>query len=188
MPRLVTIGHTIQDDIKLRLNQLYSTGVPFPFQVEYAARVPNPEEVANALHQAFGPNRVNPKRQFFDIDPSQAIAILKLLHVEDATREIGQLLAAVSQQEAEAAELYRGRRPVMNFVEMGIPLNSVLSFTDGSAAVRVCAPKHVDMEGVEMSLAAATRHLLGLPYEVAPGPFWTYQGKTVREIYNDTYL
>jgi T5orf172 domain len=187
MPRLVKIGCTAQDDVTPRLNQLYSTGVPFPFEVEFAARVPNPEEVEQALHQAFAPNRVNPRREFFEIEPSQAIAILRLLHVEDATQEIEQLASAVEPQDAIAAERYRARRPPLNFVEMGIPIGSLLNFARNNTVIRVSAPKKVQVEDVEMSLTAATRQLLGVDHDVAPGPYWTFNGKSLRAIYDETY-
>ena len=68
-----------------------SSGVPFPFKLEFAAKVTNAEEVECALHRAFAPNRVNPKREFFSIEPDQAIAILKLLHIEEVTNQVQQL-------------------------------------------------------------------------------------------------
>jgi hypothetical protein len=76
MPGLVKIGRTSQEDVGTRLAQLYTTGVPVPFELKYACRVPNPEEVESALHLAFGPQRINPRREFFRIEPEQAIAFL----------------------------------------------------------------------------------------------------------------
>lgn len=81
MPGLVKIGRTSSEEAQTRLAQLYSTGVPFPFRLEFACRVANPEEVEAALHTAFAPQRVNARREFFQIEAGQAIAILKLLHV-----------------------------------------------------------------------------------------------------------
>ena len=65
MPGLVKIGYTAQDDANSRIAQLYTTGVPVPFTIEYACKVQNAEEVEKALHVAFGPNRINPRREFF---------------------------------------------------------------------------------------------------------------------------
>ena len=78
MPGIIKIGKTTQEDVKLRMAQLYSTGVPLPFDCEYAAKVKNIDEVERALHTAFGPDRVNPKREFFEIEANQAISIIKL--------------------------------------------------------------------------------------------------------------
>lgn len=38
-----------------------------------------------AFHNAFGPYRVNPKREFFEIEPEQAIGLLDLMKLEDMT-------------------------------------------------------------------------------------------------------
>jgi len=58
MPGLAKIGYTSQADAKDRIAQFYGTGVPVPFNLEYAARVDNAEKVAEALHTAFAPYTV----------------------------------------------------------------------------------------------------------------------------------
>jgi len=187
MPGLVKIGRTSSEEAVARIAQLYSTGVPFPFKLEFACKVENPDEVEAALHRAFAPNRVNPRREFFSIEADQAIAILKLLHVQDATSEVEQSPSPIGSQEINAGTEYEARRPNFNFVEMGIPIGSELKFTESDAGVIVTAPKKVKLDDVEMSLTAATRTLLGLDYSVAPGPYWTFAGQLLRDIYNRTY-
>jgi hypothetical protein len=193
MPGLVKIGKTESEDTSVRLLSLYTTGVPFPFHLEFACRVPNPAEVEDAMHQAFAPNRVNPRREFFKIDPEQAIAILKLLHVQDITQEVAdQQASTVDSVDEEAAKQYRNRRQNLNFEEMGIPVGAVLTFTKKDASVTVTGPKKVRLNGEEggeeMSLTAATRLLLGLDYSVAPGKYWLFKGRPFNDIYDDTYV
>ena len=48
MPNLVKIGRTSQEEAGTRIAQLYTTGVPVPFNLEYACRVQNSEEVEKA--------------------------------------------------------------------------------------------------------------------------------------------
>jgi hypothetical protein len=148
--------------------------VPFPFKLEFACKVANPDEVEEALHRAFGPQRVNPKREFFKIEAEQAIAILKLLHTEDATSEVEP--QSVDPQEEIAAEKYRAsRRPNFNFDEMGIPIGSTLVSTKAGRTVVVSGAKKVRLGDDEMSLSAATKQILELGYNVAPNPYWTFQ-------------
>jgi hypothetical protein len=187
MPGLVKIGRTSTEDAVARIAQLYSTGVPFPFKLEFACKVDNPDEVEQALHRAFAPNRVNPKREFFSIEPDQATAILKLLHVQDATSEVDITPSSIGTQEVNAGTEYAARRPNFNFEEMGIPIGSELKFTETDASVFVIAPKKVKLGDDELSLTAATRTLLGLAYSVAPGPYWTFEGRSLRDIYDRTY-
>ena len=61
MPGIVKIGMTDRDDVQDRMNQLYSTGVPLPFECVVARRIEDRRalEIESALHTAFGPNRVN---------------------------------------------------------------------------------------------------------------------------------
>ena len=187
MPGLVKIGYTTQADANTRIGQLYTTGVPLPFQLEFACKVLNPEEVERALHMAFAPQRLNPKREFFSIDPGQAIAILKLLHVEDATGEVEKQPSAVDSQSIAAAEQARAARPNFDFEEMGIPVGAALKSTRNECIAIVHSNRKVLFENTEMSLTAATRLALGIDYSVAPGPYWTFDGRLFRDIYDETY-
>ena len=71
MPGMVKIGMTDQEDLQLRMRQLYTTGVPLPFECVIARRMEGREaaEIETALHTAFDPYRVNPSREFFEIEP-----------------------------------------------------------------------------------------------------------------------
>ena len=84
MPGLVKIGRTTNEIID-RLNGLNTTGVPLPFECSFACEVDDCKLVEDALHKAFYPNRINRKREFFKIDPDQAIVILRLFTKKDVT-------------------------------------------------------------------------------------------------------
>ena len=71
MPGLVKIGKTTNDDAQVRMDQLYNTSVPVPFTCELALQVENPGKVEQALHKVFHPSRVNPRREFFEIEWSR---------------------------------------------------------------------------------------------------------------------
>lgn len=187
MPGMVKLGCTGQQDVTVRKDQLFTTGVPLPFSLEFACRVQNFKEVEVALHTAFQPHRVSPNREFFEITPQQAIAILKLLHVEDVTAEIAVETGSVPETDKAAAQAFAARRPVMNFHEMGIPDGSVLTFADGETTAIVAGPKKVIFNGETASLTAVTQQLRGLPYAVQPSPYWNFGGKVLKAIYDDTY-
>ena len=185
---MIKIGMTSAEDVKLRMAQLYTTGVPLPFECVYAAKVNNFEQVEKALHTAFGPDRINPKREFFEIDPSQAIAIIKLMAIEDVTPKVANELEQVGEIDREAGEAYaRKKRPRLNFAEMNIPIGSELINVTNGEAVKVISERAILFRGEETSLTNATRVILENNYHVAPGPYWTYNGILLREIYNDTY-
>ncbi len=187
MPGLVKIGWTTAQDANSRIAQLYTTGVPVPFKLEYACKVQNGAEVEDALHAAFAPNRINLRREFFKIEPEQAVAIFRLLHTEDATSEVSLQPAAIDEESIAAGEQLRQRRPKMNFEEMGIPVGAELRCIHDGAVVTVTSAKKVRFGDEEMSLTAATRLVKQIEHSIQPGPHWTYNGRLLRDIYEDTY-
>lgn len=188
MPGLVKIGMTEEQDANSRIGQLYSTGVPLPFEVQFACRVDNPTQVESALHVAFGPQRINPRREFFRIDPSQVIAIMQLLDKPDATADIAKQPTGVDEASMAAAAQARARRPNLDFIEMGIPVGSVLeAVSKPEINVVVISAKKVTLGDEELSLSAATQQALTINYQVRPAPLWKYQGRLLSEIYEETY-
>ena len=187
MPGLVKIGKTTQADVQSRMNQLYSTGVPVPFECAYAIKVEDCSKVESALHVAFGPHRINPNREFFKMDVEQAIAILELLAIEDVTPQINdELNGNVSKAEMESSKKLN-KRPNLNFTEMNIPVGEKLVYKDGSTEITVHSDKKVVINENIMSLTAATREMLGIDYSVQPTPYWMYNGRLLSDIYNETY-
>ncbi|GHD25463.1 GIY-YIG nuclease family protein [Parahalioglobus pacificus] len=189
MPGILKIGRTTQKGVEDRMSQLYSTGVPLPFDCEYAAMVDDCQKVESALHTAFGPYRINPKREFFEIEAEQAIAVLKLLKLEDVTPEIAADLnkGVTSSEKASAEKVKKQRRPRMDFHEMGIPDGSTLNFEDNVSTVEVCSNRNVLHEGEVTNLTAVTRKLLNNDYDVRPGPRWSFNGELLTEVYQATY-
>jgi hypothetical protein len=189
MTGLVKIGKTTQQEVEERMKQLYSTGVPVPFDCAFACKVKDAAEVEKALHLAFGMTRVNPNREFFRLEPERVIAVLKLLKVDDITEQFEQALESdIPPADKQAAEeLKKSRRPPMNFHELGIPDGSVLVSKDGACECVVVGEKKVKFNDAVSSLTAATRKMLGLAedYPLQPSPYWTFNGKTVKEIYEN---
>lgn len=190
MPGLTKIGKTTQMDLSSRLSQLYTTGVPVPFECAYACEVEDCAKVERAFHTAFGDHRVNPKREFFSIEPERVIAILQLLAVTDVTPQVErELSAGLDSDDRESREtLKRSKRPRMNFAEMGIPAGSFLVFKDdGEIRARVVDDRQVECDGTVSSLTKLTTDILGTPYSVQPSPYWTFEGRSLKVLYDETY-
>ena len=75
MPGLVKIGMTTQENIDKRMKELYTTGVPVPFECKFACKVKKSDclKIEKALHKAFDPQR-NQNCEFFCINVEQAQA------------------------------------------------------------------------------------------------------------------
>ena len=187
MPNLIKIEKTQRKDLQARMSELYSTGVPFPFECLWAGEVRDCSRIESLIHNAFRHNRVNPKREFFNIEPDQVIPLLQELAINELTFDVDKALnQGVSKEEQDAPKQFH--RPMLNFEEMNIPIGSTLIYVKNSDITStVTGIKKVTFEDVEFSLTALTRKLLDLPYNVAPCRYWTYEGKNLQNIYDETY-
>ena len=186
MPDLVKIGKT-SNAAEVRMDSLYTTGVPVPFECAKAVEVEDIHKVEKALHIAFGPQRINPKREFFKIDEIQAISLLELLGSKDVTPSVEADNQNIDEESRAARKSLLLRRPNLNFEEMGIPVGSILHAINSDETAEVIGARKVRFKGVEMSLTAATKQMLNLDYSVQPRPHWQYNGVPLSEIYEDTY-
>lgn len=193
MPGLVKIGMTNKESVDARLKELFNTSVPVPFECEYACKVTQTARVEKALHIAFHPYRIHSQREFFEINPEQAIAILQLLDMgKDITNEIVEEINndLTEVDKAAGRKMKIKRRPPLNYIEMGIPLGAKLEFNrdDETYTVEICDAKKVSYCGVKKSLTAITKELLGIEHALQPTSYWTYNGKNLMDIYNETYV
>jgi len=69
-PDLLKIGYTTQN-INTRIKQLYTTGVPYEFNVVYLKKVRHPKIKEQNLHEKLKTYRVNSGREFFKIGKSE---------------------------------------------------------------------------------------------------------------------
>lgn len=192
MPGLVKIGMTTRESIDTRMKELYSTGVPVPFDCVYACevKVSDCAKIEKALHKAFEPNRINANREFFTIKPEQATAILELFDRKDITNEVtAEIENDLTPEDKVAGEKIKSnRRPPMNYREMGIDVGAKLIFVkDPSVHVIISGDKKVSYNGEELSLTAVTKKLLGITHALQPTAYWEYEGKNLRDIYDETY-
>jgi T5orf172 domain-containing protein len=187
MPGIVKIGKTSRGSVEARLNELYSTGVPVPFECAFAGRVEDESRVEKAFHLAFGPYRLNPKREFFEIEPEQAIALLELMISEDVTPTLQEEANNVDIGAKAGSDKLKARRPVQNFLEMGIPEGSLLQFTQNDEYCTVLNGRRVMYKGEETSLTALTKKLLETKRPLQPSPYWIFNGRRLNDIYNETY-
>jgi hypothetical protein len=188
MPNLIKIGKTTRRDVNARMRELYTTGVPLPFECLYAKEVEDCTELEKALHIGYGKDRINPRREFFELEPEQPLAILKVFPGTDVTPEIQeQLNYSVSEAEKESAKrAKRKSRPPLNYTELGIPIGSTLSFEDGTEVV-VAEARKVEYKDEVQSLTKVTQTLLNLDYSVRPTLRWYYQGRSLYDLYNEVH-
>lgn len=197
MPGLVKIGRVEEDTtdaLKRRMQVLYSSGVPVPFELHYAVAVDEVKQTENLLHDAFSHSRENPRREFFRIAPERVVAAMKLTRGRPVTvdnlsdggddAEIGQADIA-AQQKARQRE--NRRLSAFSFSGAGIEPGETLVFSrDDSITAKVLDDRKIEFEGEEASLSGAAGTILkreGLYASVAGTLYWRYNGETLREIH-----
>ena len=77
MPKLLKIGKTSKVPSTFRLDELYTTGVPFPFECEYYIYVADCDWLERNVFAELGEFRPNPKREFFEVNCSEAIKAIQ---------------------------------------------------------------------------------------------------------------
>jgi len=70
---------------------------------------------------------------------------------------------------------------------MGIEAGTILNSNYNEETCIVEDERNVTLRNEKMSLTRATRIKLDNSYNVAPGNYWIFEGKKLREIYNETY-
>lgn len=182
MPGIVKIGKTSRGSVDARLNELYSTGVPVPFECAFAGRVTDESRIEKAFHLAFGPYRLNPKREFFQIEAEQAIALLELMVTEDVTPALQAEADKVDVEAKAGSDKLKARRPVQNFFEMGIPEGAILKFSQADLDCTVLNGRRVVYDDEETSLTALTQKLLNTDRPLQPSPYWLFNGRRLSDI------
>ncbi len=184
MPDLVKIGRTT--NLEERLGSLSThSGVPVPFEVFYACEVSDSAKVERQIHEGFGDHRINPKREFFRINPERILAILKLVELRDVT-PVDDVVEDRVEQDSLNRE--RNRRENFRFSILGLKAGSVLTFLrDESIQATVIDDRRISFEGKETSLSSSALEILRTRYgyraKTIAGPqYWCHEGKTLSEM------
>jgi hypothetical protein len=175
MPGLCKIGYTTRNDVKERAKELYTTGVPYPFQIYYACQVINGKNIEKILHKLFDEFRVNHNREFFEIDPEKVILALQLTNPVDVTPKENEYLTVDEIKEIKNTE--KKRLSNFTFQQANIPIGSVLHFCRNSdITCTVFSDNTVMFNGEIMTLTEAARNTGLIPYYELQGPkFWLYE-------------
>lgn len=182
MPGYVKVGKT-NNNLEQRVRDLSaSTSVPLPFTVFYACTVKDAQFVEHQLHDAFDNNRINPRREFFQIAPERIVSALKLAEIENITPHKDLIESKEDREALNAARKIRGR---FNFEMVEIPLGAELYFSrDESIKAKVIdthSTNSIELNGKRTSLSHSAQDILGYQYGVAGTDYWMFDGETLDE-------
>ena len=183
IPDLVKIGRT--KNLEERMRSLSShSGVPVPFQCFYCCEVNDGNEVEKRLHFGLGDHRINPKREFFRINPERVKVLLEGWSIRDVTPSSD---IVDSQEEQESLNRETSRRPVFTFQMVDIPIGSELTFLKDETKVCIVSDvREIEYENVKYSLNQITLELLtnefGKNWKSVRGPdYWIFENETLTE-------
>lgn len=180
MPGYVKIGKT-STSLEQRIKELSnSTSVPLPFTCFYACTVKDSAFVEHQLHDAFDNNRINPRREFFQISPERVVSALKLAEIENITPKKD---FVDSKEDQQALDETRAEiRSKFNFDMVNIPIGSELVFSrDENIKAIVADNKHIKFNDEIVSLSTSAQKILGYDYGVQGTAYWMYDGETLDE-------
>ncbi|WP_215779110.1 GIY-YIG nuclease family protein [Paludibacterium sp. B53371] len=186
MPGLVKIGLTT-DSVESRIANLSShTGIPLPFECHFAAEIPDDiklEKIEKTLHQLFSEHRVNPKREFFKLEPEKVVLALSIGNFTEITPG----KADIDPVEVKAMEKAKEqRRSRINLAALGIKVGDVLVLSrDETITATVAEDNKIIFQGEVMSLsAAALKALQQMGYKstsVSGSDYWMFEDELLDE-------
>lgn len=182
MPGLIKIGLT-GESVESRLTALSShTGVPLAFECYFAAEVKDGARIERTLHQLFADSRINPRREFFRLDPEKVVLAISIGDFREVTPGVAQ----VEPEEQEALEKVKARRPRIRLDAIGIKPGDTLTFSrDESIRATVAEDGKVLYEDELLSPSAAALkalHKLGYQFAAASGSeHWMFDGELLDE-------
>ena len=116
--------------------------------------------------------------------------ISKKFNREDVTQEITEEIDndLTTEDKSATEKINSSRRPPLNYFEMGMKEGDILVFVkDSSTEVSVVDEKKVMYQGDVYSLTGITKKLLNITHAIQPTGYWMYEGKSLRDIYDETY-
>lgn len=115
MPGLLKIGFT-KNSPEYRAQELYQTGLPFPFVVQYKVYTPNPYVIEQRAHRKLAEYRVAKNREFFCCDLFIAVnAVDECCNLSEVKRLIRSTAKKqVATQKEEAAQLELKKTAIIN--------------------------------------------------------------------------
>lgn len=169
-------------NVETRRKQLSTTALPYEYEVyaTYETMGKLEDKKLHALIDRLNPDlRVSKNREFFLMDPEDAYELLESIAIISGSAD---KLHRVKTTVEPAQKI---KKPPVDFTKCGIPVGAKLVFIeDESVVATVHDNRKVEYNNEITSLSAIAKTIKGYP---CAGPsFFTYNGKLIADIANET--
>ena len=152
MPGKVKMGFS--DDPRARRKQLYTTGVPDPFDICCVVKVSDMRKAENLVHLIHYKSRHNEQREFFDLRTDAAIETIKLLG-DDVTEKFS-TEEFPSSRNGKRRKTRKKAQLERNLFKLGFREGDVLQYRRDSEVTAVVATRYkLLFEGEHLSISEA---------------------------------
>lgn len=110
------IGISSSEPASARSEELYTTGVPEPFKVEYFAFVADYEDVERRVHERLADKRPNPNREFFACTVPEAILVIRDVASIKYEENLYQSPHEIEEEQANQEKARRGYEVAMEIL------------------------------------------------------------------------
>ena len=179
MPGLIKIGRTDRELPIERMSELFSTGVPEPFECVGAYEVQDSREVERIVHTTLNQYRVSPRREFFRVPPQDAIIVIESQNPRDVTSYLSELLDARSVSEF--------RRPVQDFIEMGYSLGDKFDYGSTGDSIELTNSNRFICDNQVLSFSAAANYMKAKHRGTNGKAEFSFRGEKISNRYNQIY-
>ena len=179
---MVKIGYAT--DVEERRKQLSTTALPYEYEIYAVYETPGhlEDKKLHKLIDNLNPDlRVSKNREFYVMTPEDAYGLLEAIAMISGSQDKLQKL----KNAAPAAADPKAKKPAVNFQKCNIPLGAELVFIeDPNVKVTVISDRKVQYNQEITSLSAVAKSIKGYP--VAGPSYFTYNGKLIAAIANET--
>ena len=175
MPNICKVG--ITSDVEKRLRDLNKTSTPTRFQIYEKFDLKNAEILEQKILQHFAKQRINRKREFLEVHPERVCDFIF------DNKNIA------SEKESEV----KGK-----FAKIGIKQGDILKFKEGdeihqNIVAAVGKGNSIIYQGGKTSLSKSAQKVLKDKFDkewkaVQGTIFWTFKGKTIRDLMDENNL
>tara|TARA_B100000745_G_C20154946_1_gene395829 strand:- start:7955 stop:8482 length:528 start_codon:yes stop_codon:yes gene_type:complete len=175
MPGICKVG--ITKNLEKRLDDLNKTSTPTRFQVYASYKLDNAEIMEQEIFQHFSDSRLNRKREFLQEHPERVCDFI---------------------QDNKSIRRETDKNVTGKFTKLGIAEGEVLKFKEGEdihnkITATVGVGNNIIFRGRKTSLSKSAQIILREVFDknwkaVQGSIFWTYKGKTIRELMDDNNL